>query len=113
MRKFDVLFLKTKFNVLCLNPRAPDSVPQELLLALTEYISDPLEDGKPSSSEARLRQQMRRDALQPLDDDEVDDGGVGPETILKSDVFSEEMIEQAKIFLALSVSLLSIYPRFR
>ena len=46
------------------------------------------------------------------DDDEVDDGGVRPETILKSDTFSEEIIEQAKIFLALSVSLLSIYPRF-
>lgn len=93
-----------QFNVLWLNPQDPDSFPEGLMVALTEYSSRASENQELSSDAAtpsRLRLQMQADALRPiagLDEDDVEES-----TPDDTEIFSSETIEEAIQFLRLNV----------
>ena len=110
-----------QFNVLWLDPINPDTFPAGLfdavatLTAAAATATTPARSGKDEERpiEERLREQMRADALQPLDDDDDDDdvvvvavsasspknAGLNSESHL-----SPKWIEDAAQFLRLNVS---------
>jgi hypothetical protein len=115
--------LVPQFNVLWLDPINPDTFPTGLLDAVTASTAaatgtaaattPPAWSGKGEerSMEERLREQMRADALQPLDDDDDVDvlGDVLVSLPKNTDVNSEshlppKWIEDAAQFLRLNVS---------
>ncbi|KAH7920272.1 hypothetical protein BV22DRAFT_1040030 [Leucogyrophana mollusca] len=111
------------FNVLCLNPADPEAIPQGLIDALADYAqahgapssgaesSRPHPHRDPQAEATRLRNQMRADALLPvnssLDGDDDDDEGVVGDTTDESlkprehEQFSPETVEEAAYFLRL------------
>ena len=113
-----------QFNVLWLDPINPDTFPAGLLDAVTASTTaaaatattpPPAWSGKGEerSMEERLREQMRADALQPLDDDDDDDDAVVDDAVASlpkiADFNSEshlppKWIEDAAQFLHLNVS---------
>jgi hypothetical protein len=114
--------LVPQFNVLWLDPINPDSFPAGLLDAVTATTTaaattPPDWSGRKDEErsiilEEQLREQMRADALQPLDDDEdvgVDDDVVASSLPKNTDFDSEshlppKWIEDAAQFLRLNVS---------
>lgn len=111
----------TQFNILWLNPEVESSFPPGLLdLIISHPTTTTLQlPSIPSSSKIippkttaqLLKQQMQKDALEPITDRD-DDGntiavGTAPEPLpQESDSFSEGDIEQAIQFLRLNVSCL-------
>jgi hypothetical protein len=99
------LGLLEQFNVLCLDPRNPDSFPDGLLDALGEhsganYVFQTDGDGT-QRIESRLRRQMKADALLPLraDISEIDD-----EPVSKTQCdYSSETLDEVLRFLQLNV----------
>jgi hypothetical protein len=117
--------LVPQFNVLWLDPINPDSFPAGLLdavaasTAAAATATTPAWSGKGEerSIEERLREQMRVDALQPLDnDDDVDDDDVVVPNSPKNADFNSEShlppkwIEDAAQFLRLNVSIHNLRP---
>jgi hypothetical protein len=103
-----------QFNALWLDPINPDTFPAGLLDAVAASTAAAAaaaaattpaswSDGKGEEGliEERLREQMRADALQPLDDDDVDDVVVVANA--ESDL-PQKWIEDAAQFLRLNVS---------
>ncbi|KAG1755883.1 hypothetical protein EDB19DRAFT_438571 [Suillus lakei] len=92
------------FNVLCLDPYDPDSIPKGLMDALsaqTLHVSPLLSASGDASHAAHLRAQMAADALLPvtsLDEDEDADDNETPTTV---EQFPQEVIEEAAYFLRL------------
>lgn len=92
------------FNVLCLDPNNPDSIPKGLVDALSTHTIHvlPLPSASGDASHAaRLRAQMAADALLPvtsLDEDEDADDSETPTTV---EQFPQEVIEEAVYFLRL------------
>ncbi|KAG1892654.1 hypothetical protein F4604DRAFT_1672625 [Suillus subluteus] len=92
------------FNVLCLDPNNPDSIPNGLVDALSTHTLQvsPLRSASGDVSHAaRLRAQMVADALLPvtsLDEDEDADDSETPTTV---EQFPQEVIEEAVYFLRL------------
>lgn len=117
-------FLVPQFNVLWLDPINPDTFPTGLLDAVTASMTATTTaaanttavwsgKGEERSKEERLREQMRADALQPLDDDDDDVVGdvVAASLLPKNADFDSEShlppkwIEDAAQFLRLNVSI--------
>jgi len=100
-----------EFNVLWLDPINPDTFPAGLLDAVaTATVTAPTESGKGEERpvEERLREQMRADALQPVDgDDDDDDVAVSASSPKNADLNGElhltpKWIEDAAQFLRLN-----------
>jgi hypothetical protein len=84
------------FNVLCLDPDNPDSIPKGLMDTLSTCPAS-----RDASHATRLRAQMAADALLPvtsLDQDEDADDSETPTTV---EQFPQEVIEEAVCFLRL------------
>jgi len=94
------------FNVLWINPSDVDSVPQGLMDALLEYSQQnpPIPSGKGDEA-ARLREQMRVDALHPItgyeDDNETPTGVNETRKTTQPEGYSPETVEEAAYFLRL------------
>ncbi|THV03276.1 hypothetical protein K435DRAFT_817274 [Dendrothele bispora CBS 962.96] len=104
-----------KFNVLWLNPGNPETLPPGLIDALSLHTTldfSSLNHGYRGDREdkdvvaTRLRQQIKSDALQSLDDDDDElqydddnDGKQNKDTAIES--FSDEMLEEVTQFLRL------------
>lgn len=92
------------FNVLCLDPNDPESVPSGLMDALSAHtlLVSPLPSASGDAShKAHLRAQMAADALLPvssLDEDDNDNDNETPTTV---EEFPQEVIEEAAYFLRL------------
>ncbi|KZT26980.1 hypothetical protein NEOLEDRAFT_1131478 [Neolentinus lepideus HHB14362 ss-1] len=88
------------FNVLWLNPNHPDAFPEGLMDALADdpAVATMRRRREQDDIEARLRKQMKADALQPLSDD---DSPAKPSAEEKAPLSSEEL-EEAIRFLSLS-----------
>jgi len=88
--------------VFWLNPQDPETFPSDLLEALTTdgNTSEPLGVDEPE----RLRQQMKADALQPLNTLEDED----TPTVTKADAWPPEVVEEARKFISANVC----YPIF-
>lgn len=110
-----------QFNVLWLDPINPDTFPPGLLdavatstaaaaaAAATSPVAWSSDKGEERSVEERLREQMRADALQPLDDDEdVDDVASSPKNagFNSESHLPQKWIEDAAQFLRLNVSIM-------
>jgi hypothetical protein len=97
-----------QFNVFWLNPEASETFPPGLLDALEDdaYVLAPSVARRRTQedTEARLREQMRADALQPLDAE----GDVVGLDKTQDASFSTETVEETKAFLRASVSRLSM-----
>ncbi|KAG1753856.1 uncharacterized protein EDB91DRAFT_1326349 [Suillus paluster] len=98
------------FNVLCLNPNEPESIPQGLMDPLSAHtlLVSPLPSALIDTSQshaARLHAQMRADALLPvssgLDDEDDDTGALTEEAPTTVEEFPQEVIEEAAYFLRL------------
>lgn len=88
------------FNILCLDPSDPDSIPKGLVDALSTHASPLRSAPGDASHAARLRAQMAADALLPvtsLDEEDADDS----ETPTTVEQFPQEVIEEAVYFLRL------------
>jgi len=90
-----------QFNVLSLNPHDVDSIPPELLEKLTDYANEHSRmyvTGDKEAEHEKLRRQMRRDALQPLDvvanDEDSPDPTLRKQT-LGDTPLSEAIVEDA------------------
>jgi hypothetical protein len=110
--------LVPQFNVLWLDPINPDTFPAGLLDAVSASTAAAATattwsgKGEERSIEGRLREQMHADALQPLDNVDVDDvdDGVVASSPKNADFNSEshlppQWIEDAAQFLCLNVSI--------
>ena len=117
-----------QFNVLWLDPINPDTFPPGLLdavatstAAAAAAATSPVawsDKGEERSVEERLREQMRADALQPLDDDDdddVDDVASSPKNagFNSESHLPQKWIEDAAQFLRLNVSIMFTYDRPR
>ncbi|KAF8313044.1 hypothetical protein DL93DRAFT_2059484 [Clavulina sp. PMI_390] len=108
-----------RFNVLWLNPKNPNSCPPELLEAFTREaaLDDMTSRMEGASYAAKLRDQMRRDALQQANDDGedsfvgrpfssnrkgTDDGEPDYDADISSLEFTSEQVAEAREFLNLS-----------
>ncbi|KAG0705484.1 hypothetical protein DFH29DRAFT_980930 [Suillus ampliporus] len=97
------------FNVLCLNPNEPESIPQGLIDALSAHtlLVSPLPSASGDASHAaRLRAQMRADALLPVssgadDEDDDDNRALIDEAPTTVEEFPQEVVEEAVYFLRL------------
>jgi len=94
-----------------LNPTDPESIPEGLINALSAYTSlvSPVPSASVSGSAshaARLRAQMRADALLPLSSrlgDDEDNASIDEAPAAAED-FPQDVIEEAVYFLRLGVS---------
>lgn len=108
-----------QFNVLSLNPHDVDSIPPELLEKLNDYANEHSRThvtGDKETEHEKLRRQMRRDALQPLDavaDDEDSPNPALREQTLADAPLSEAMVEEAAEHLQQNVSVVLTSMIFR
>jgi hypothetical protein len=120
-------FIVPQFNVLWLDPINEDTFPAGLWDAVaSSAAATPAWDGRDErSTEERLREQMRADALQPLEDDDDDDDAAAAIGSPENADFNGElhlppkMIGEAAQFLRLNVSVQQsaadpspLHPRF-
>ncbi|KAL5508361.1 hypothetical protein ACEPAH_5980 [Sanghuangporus vaninii] len=103
-----------QFNILSLNPQEPETIPSELLEALsTAFADDPpttvVNMGAHDSERERLRKQMEMDALQPLqtlspegDSDSDKTAEIPKENTPNPWPLSDETIDEAREFLRLN-----------
>ncbi|OAX42895.1 hypothetical protein K503DRAFT_766298 [Rhizopogon vinicolor AM-OR11-026] len=96
------------FNVFCLNPTDPESIPEGLMNALSAHtlLVSPLPSESASgdaSHAARLRAQMRADALLPLSSelDNDEDDALISEAPATTEDFPQDIVEEAVYFLRL------------
>lgn len=100
-----------QFNVLSLNPHDVDSIPPDLLEKLTDYANEHSRThvaGDKETEHEKLRRQMRRDALQPLDEVADDEDSPNPtllERSLADAPLSEAIVEEAADYLQQNVSV--------
>lgn len=111
--------LVPQFNVLWLDPINPDTFPAGLfdavanLTAAATTATTPARSGKDDKHpiEERLREQMRADALQPLDDDDDDPVSSPKNAGLNSEShLPPKWVEDAAQFLRLNVSNHDLRP---
>ena len=108
-----------QFNVLCLDPIDPDSFPTGLMDAVTASSTAAAAAATPAcggsgedrSIEERLREQMRADALQPLDDDDGVASSPKNADLNSESHLSPKLVEDAAQFLCLNVSTDHNRPR--
>lgn len=96
-----------QFNVLWLNPTEADSIPKGLTDALLEYTQgiSPVPSGGANEA-ARLRDQMRADALQPVTSDDDENALIDHKEMDKAtwqEDFPVETVEEAVYFFRLGV----------
>ncbi|KAG2158847.1 uncharacterized protein EDB93DRAFT_1237667 [Suillus bovinus] len=92
------------FNVLCLDPNNPDSIPGGLVDALSTNTlhASPLRSASGDASHAaRLRAQMAADALLPVTSLDEDEDAEDSKTPTAVEQFPQEVIEEAVYFLRL------------
>ncbi|THH17617.1 hypothetical protein EW146_g3217, partial [Bondarzewia mesenterica] len=90
-----------KFNILWLNPAEPESFPEGLLDALADasFTTGVSADALDVPIQERLRSQMRADALQPLEPRLDDDHVFERKTAIKEAPPSDELVNEAAMFL--------------
>jgi hypothetical protein len=101
----------TQFNILWLDPENAETFPRGLLDALEDdaliLARAVARKHAEDDIEARLRAQMRADALQPLDEIEENallDARAAPKPTTEEDVFDAKAVDEAKDFLTKTVS---------
>lgn len=104
--------------MLSLNPHDVDSIPPELLEKLNDYANEHSRThvtGDKETEHEKLRRQMRRDALQPLDavaDDEDSPNLTLRKQTLADAPLSEAMVKEAAEHLQQNVSLHDLQEQF-
>ena len=104
-----LLITPSQFNVLWLNPGNNNSFPPGVIEALMLHNNGvmPFEEDPTETVQSRMRKQMQAHALQPLGNENEDDGpgsaedsSVPPEFV---DHFTPELLEETTQFLRLQV----------
>ena len=102
-----------QFNVLWLNPGNNNTFPPGLIEATTLHNNGviPFEEGATETVQTRMRKQMQADALQPLKNEDEEEGSSGKATTLAKrdssvplEVFPLDLLEEIAQFLRLQVS---------
>lgn len=101
-----LIYCYCQFNVLWLNPLDPESFPNGLMEALTDRAIPVASERGLSRGvvQARLRVQMKADALRPLNT--ALDEDPPPDELLAKEIFTPETVDEAAQFLRLNVRML-------